>query len=141
MAVLREVKDHTGVVTTKKSSGNSVIVMDQKDEAVRKTEAANVRSLAELLRNTKFNVSRCILAIHDPEASSVYNIPAKDNRSFAMIEVFNKNGADDKDLALEVQKVTGFLVANKYKVLATKTFKKEYLVCKLIVKCIDANQN
>lgn len=136
MAVQREIKNSVGLKT--KSGDSTVIVIDQNDEHKRRDEAHNIHTMNTVLRSEEgIDFKRCILAIHDPEASEIYNIPARNNRHLAMIEVVAN---EDENIKLKVTKLTGVLVKNHYTVLATKYMKNEsFPSAKLIVNTVPKN--
>jgi hypothetical protein len=123
------VQNKRGINTSK----NNVIVIDSKDDDNRKVEAKGMMQLSRLVRESKFMVKRCIMAIHDPDITSFFNIPASDNRRYAMIEVCQNNKNSNLELVLKMLKIN--LSSNKYKVVAEKIFKNsEYPYAKIVVK-------
>jgi hypothetical protein len=110
-----------------------VIVFDAKDDETRKVEAKGIMDLSRIVRDPKYCVKRCILAIHDPSVSTFFNVPTNDSRKYAMIELYDSKN-DIKNLNLKTTLLKGLLISHKYKVVATKVFKNEdYPVSKLIV--------
>lgn len=125
------VQTKKGISTAKAAT----IVMDAKDDEHRKVEAKGMIALSKLVRESKIMVKRCIMAIHDPDVASFFNIPATDNRRYAMVEVCGSNDKKVNNIDLNVKMLKLKLSANKYKVVAEKVFKNsEYPSAKIIVK-------
>jgi len=111
----------------------SVIRLDMKDDDVKRKEAKGMMDLCRLVRESKFNIRRCIMAVHDPDVPSFCNIPQTSSRNYAMVEIFGSNNSSINDFKLKMKLVEGFLVSHKYRVIASKVFNKEYPVGKIVV--------
>ena len=120
------------VQTNAKGLKTNVIRLDAKDDEIRRKEAKTMIDLARLVRESEFNVSRCVMAIHDPDVASF--CPAATTRDYAMIEMFGSKNGSDVDFRRKMKLLEGFLIAHKYKVVTSKIFKKDYPVAKVIVK-------
>lgn len=125
-------------VQTKKgisSNKANIIIIDTKDDENRKVEAKGIMQLAKLVRESKFMVKRCIMAIHDPSVSTFFNIPQTDARKYAMIEMCCTNDKKINNIDLSLKMLKLHLSTNKYKVVASKVFKGgDYPSAKIIVK-------
>lgn len=125
------VQTKKGISTAK----SATIVIDTKDDEGRKVEAKGIMQLAKLVRESKFNVKRCIMAIHDPSVSTFFNIPSSDARRYAMIEIYSSNDKKINNIDLNLKMLNLHLSSNKYKVVASKVFKTgDYPSAKIIVK-------
>jgi hypothetical protein len=122
---------------SKQSAGNkvNVIIIDAKDEESRKVEAKGIMQLAKLVRESRYTVKRCIMAIHDPEVATFYNIPSTDNRKYAMVELCGTTDKKNNNIDLNLKMFKLFLNTNKYTVVSSKVFKNgDYPTAKVIVK-------
>jgi hypothetical protein len=124
------------IKTNADGSKVNVIRLDAKDDEVKRKEAKGMMDLCRLVRESKFNVRRCIMAIHDPDVATFYNVPASESRSYAMVEIFGSNNNSVNDFRLKMKLVEGFLVSHKYKVVASKVFNKEYPIGKIVVSLV-----
>ena len=120
------------VQTNAKGLKTNVIRLDAKDDEIRRKEAKTMIDLSRLVRESDFNVSRCIMAIHDPDVLTF--CPTATSRDYAMIEMFGSKNSSEVSFRQKMKMLEGFLIAHKYKVVTSKIFKKDYPVAKVIVK-------
>ena len=113
-----------------------VFVFNTAENKDRKEHMNKIIALNKVIRENLTDISKCVLYSTDADAPLIAQIPQQQARDYAVIELFNNDNSKPNDFNLKIKMVQGTLTLNKYKVIAYKTFNKEYPVCKMVVKLI-----
>jgi len=113
----------------------NVFVFNNAVNKDRKVHMNKLIALNKVIRENLSNVSKCVLYSTDLDAPKIAQIPQTQQKDYAIVEIFDPIG-NPKDFQMIIKTTQGTLMLNKYKVLAYKTFNKEYPVCKMVVKLI-----
>lgn len=103
----------------------------------RKEHMNKLIALNKVIRENLTDISKCVLYSTDIDAPLIAQIPQQQAKDYAVIELFDKDNSNKpNDFNLKIKITQGTLSLNKYKVIAYKTFNREYPVCKMVVKLI-----
>lgn len=106
-----------------KKSNAKVLIIDQKDEKKLLDMSKVIHDFALKMRNSGFNVRRCISAFRDQESLKFLGIEGLSKRNCMLIDIFFKKGMDVIEQQNELNQCVEFIRNNGNRIIANKLYK------------------
>lgn len=106
-----------------KKSNAKVLIIDQRDEEKLRDMSKVIHDFALKMRNSGFNIRRCISAFRDQESLKFLGLEGVTNRKYLLVDIFFKKGMDTIEQQNELNQCVDFIRNNGNRVIANKLYK------------------